>query len=386
MTDIPTRGTAVLSGRYALEQLIGQGGMAEVYRAEDRVLGRPVAVKLLRDVTADPAARARFTAEAQTLARLSHPGLVTVLDAGTDGNRPYLVMELVQGSTLAGCCTGVALDPQYVAAVGAQVGDALGYVHSRGIVHRDVKPSNVLLGDDGRVLLADFGIAKLAAEAAPLTATDSTVGTAWYLAPEQVRRGDIGPATDVYSLGLVLLEALTGQQCYPGSPIEAAVARLSSPPAIPATLPAPLAALLRRMSALDPADRPELPEVVTTLRHLAAGVDASTAAVQPHPEPATTAPLTPPVPSDHPATALLSERPAGGRHAVPAAAVPRWSGLTTRRQLRLGGALLVAVLLLVLGAALLTSPDAPDHTSEIPPNLPSNISRDLQDLHDAVNG
>jgi eukaryotic-like serine/threonine-protein kinase len=386
MTDMAARGAAVLSGRYALGEVIGRGGMAEVYRARDQLLGRAVAVKILREVTADPAARARFTAEARTLARLSHPGLVAVLDAGTDGDRPYLVMELVEGTTLADRCRGGALDPKFVAAVGAQVADALGYVHGRGIVHRDVKPGNVLLGDDGRVLLADFGLAKLTTDAAHLTATGLTMGTAAYLAPEQVRRAEIGPATDVYSLGLVLLEGLTGRRAYPGSPFEAALARLSSPPTIPDGLPAQFRLLLRRTTALDPADRPEVAEVASTLQDLAAGADASRATARLHAAAPATMPLSTPVTGGRSVAARLGERLAVEGAASRSAAGSRWAGLTPRRRLLLTGGVLLAVLLLVLALPLLRGGGEPDGTSEIPPNLPPEIRRDLHELHQAVNG
>ena len=272
---MPTRGTVTLSERYLLGDVIGRGGMADVYRARDQVLGRSVAVKVLRVITADEAARARFTTETRTLAALNHPGLVTVLDAGTDGATPYLVMELVEGATLADSCRGTPLDGPTVAAMGAQIGGALQYVHDNGIVHRDVKPGNILLGVDGRVLLADFGIARLTADAARLTATGYTIGTAAYIAPEQVRGATIGPATDVYSLGLVLLEALTGERCYLGPPHEAALARLNGPPPTPDGLPPPWPDLLRRMTAQDPEDRPDGPDVIRTLHLLADGAGAA---------------------------------------------------------------------------------------------------------------
>jgi serine/threonine protein kinase len=381
---MPTRRTALLSDRYALEEVIGRGGMAEVYRARDQVLGRPVAVKVLR-VTADPADRARFTAEARTLARLSHAGLVAVLDAGSDGDRPYLVLELVRGTTLADRCRGVALDPGYVAAVGAQIADALAYVHGHGIVHRDVKPGNVLLGEDGRVLLADFGIAKLTSHAARLTATGLTMGTAAYLAPEQVRRSDIGPATDVYSLGLVLLEALTGERAYPGPPTEAALTRLSSPAEIPDALPAPLPALLRRMTALDPVDRPDMAEVTFALQDLAAGVDAAAATATMHAEIPATRPLSVPVTSARSTAVRLGQRAAREGSAIRAAACLRWDSLTPQGRSLVAGAFLVAVLVLVLVPTLLGGGERVG-TSEIPPNLPPQIREDLQDLHEAVNG
>jgi eukaryotic-like serine/threonine-protein kinase len=235
VSEMPLCGNGVLGGRYALGEVIGRGGMAEVYRAWDQVLERSVAVKMLRVSASDPADRARFARETSTLATLNHPGLVTVLDAGTVEDRPFLVMELVDGAALSSWVRGAALDPRYVAAAGAQVADALRYVHGEGTVHRDVTPANILLARDGRVLLADFGIARLAADTARLTAHGLMVGTVGYLSPEQVTGGDVGPAADVYALGLTLLEALTGAKAYPGPAAEAALARLTASPAIPET-------------------------------------------------------------------------------------------------------------------------------------------------------
>lgn len=265
---------AALTDRYEIENAIGHGGMADVYRGRDRVLNRLVALKVLREATADPAARDRFIAEARTLAGLSHPGLVTVLDAGIDGERPFLVMELVEGRTLADACRPHGLDVGAVARIGAQVADALSYVHGHGVIHRDVKPGNVLLGADGRVLLADFGIARLMEGAAALTATGAMVGTAAYLAPEQLRGGRLGPALDVYALGLVLIEALTGRPAYPGTGVEAAAARLVRPPAIPDGLPPGLSSLLGAMVSLEPAERPTVSDVLAVLRTVAAGSDS----------------------------------------------------------------------------------------------------------------
>ncbi|GAB1333121.1 serine/threonine-protein kinase [Streptomyces sennicomposti] len=229
--------------------------MADVYEGVDTRLRRSVAVKVFRPGP-DPQIEDRLTAEAVLLARLQHPGLVTVYDAGRDDDRTYLVMQLIKGPTLRGLLAGGALPERRVVHVGAALARALAYVHRAGIVHRDVKPSNVLLDAAGDPHLADFGIARLA-NATRHTAPDVLIGTAAYLAPEQVAGERVGPAVDVYALGLVLLEGLKGQLEYEGSPLEAAVARLHRPPEVPAWLPSDLATLLRSMTAQDPEARPD---------------------------------------------------------------------------------------------------------------------------------
>jgi serine/threonine protein kinase len=270
-TDAPLGGAVLLGGRYVLGDLVGRGGMAQVYRARDRILGRTVAVKMLRAIAGDDDERARFGDEARMLAGLSHPGLVTVLDAATSDDEPYLVMEFVDGPSLAERCRARALEPERVASIGAQLADALGHVHAAGIVHRDLKPANVLLDGDGRARLTDFGLAKIMSAALRHTTTGATVGTPAYLAPEQVRGEELTPAVDVYSLGLVLIEALTGACPYRGLPVEAALARLTVPPVIPDTLPRPWHVLLRAMTALDPAERPSTARVADALHRLASG-------------------------------------------------------------------------------------------------------------------
>jgi eukaryotic-like serine/threonine-protein kinase len=259
----------VLSDRYVLASLIGRGGMADVHRATDRVLEREVAVKVMRGEAGDPDERARFRDEAQIVAALDHPGLVSVLDAGVDGDDPYLVLDLVEGASLAAFCRGRAVPPHRVARLGADLASVLAYVHAHGIVHRDVKPSNILVGRDGTVRLADFGIARLLADPTGPGVGGATIGTAAYIAPEQVRGEPVTPASDVYSLGLVLLEALTGRRAYTGGPVEAALARLHAAPLIPTSLPTGWPALLSRMTDADPAGRPSAAEVEPALRVLA---------------------------------------------------------------------------------------------------------------------
>ncbi|MET1066127.1 MAG: serine/threonine-protein kinase [Arthrobacter sp.] len=268
--------TELLGGRYLLGDVIGRGGMASVYSARDVNLGRDVALKLFAPQSADPDELRRQEAEIELLATLNHPSLVTLFDAGTDTRipdepRPFLTMELLDGQDLRARIRHSPLPLDEVAVIGAGVSDGLAYLHTLGIVHRDVKPANILLvqlrpGEPLRPKLTDFGIARIV-DGTRLTATGTMVGTAAYLSPEQSRGADLGPATDIYSLGLVLLEGIKGEMEYPGSAVESAVARLHRDPAIPDSVPAEWAALLRAMTALDPLDRPSAAEVEKALRH-----------------------------------------------------------------------------------------------------------------------
>jgi len=242
--------------------------MGDVYRAEDQLLGRDVAVKVMRHVASNCNEAERFMAEARTLAGLDHPNLVTVLDVGASELGPYLVLELVEGSSLSGY-RGKAMDPMRVAAIGRDLADALSYIHRRGIVHRDIKPSNILLDREGLVRLADFGIARSLSDGLRHTATGATIGTAGYLAPEQVRGDEISPLVDIYALGLVLIEALTGERMYQGSPMVAALARLDNPPQIPATLSDGWKAVLLAMTAFEPENRATAFEISQRLSALA---------------------------------------------------------------------------------------------------------------------
>jgi serine/threonine protein kinase len=260
----------VFGGRYRVTGTLGHGGMASVYRAVDEQLGREVAVKVFRMGAVDHGERARAEAEIQVLAGLRSPALVTLYDAALDDadGDSYLVMELVPGSDLATRLREGPLDRATSARVGAQVADGLAAVHAQGIVHRDVKPANVLLETDGsHVKLADFGIALLR-DAARVTGTGTVMGTAAYLAPEQVTAQGISGKSDVYSLGLVLLECLSGRMPFPGSAVESATARLTRSPEIDPALPTAWRVLLHVMTATDPAERPSAAEAAERLRAL----------------------------------------------------------------------------------------------------------------------
>ncbi|SEQ91148.1 Serine/threonine protein kinase [Lentzea xinjiangensis] len=255
----------VLADRYELAEVLGAGGMAEVRRAWDTRLHRHVAVKLFQ-AGSEICHERRFDNEIKTLAALSHPRLVQVHDAGTSGGTPFVVLQLVEGRTLRGRIDEGPLTVEEVRELGAELADALAYVHEMGVVHRDVKPSNILLDQDGNAHLADFGLARLIG-ATRFTRTDQLVGTAAYLAPEQVRGDAFDYAVDVYALGLVLLECLTGRREFEGSEIEAAVARLHRRPMIPAGLPADLRRLLTLMTSLSPRRRPAAAECAQILRN-----------------------------------------------------------------------------------------------------------------------
>ncbi|MEO5992926.1 MAG: serine/threonine-protein kinase [Arthrobacter sp.] len=277
MTSSPNYDTATLvGGRYLLAEMIGRGGMASVYSAKDTNLGRDVALKLFAPKSTDPEDIRRQEAEVQLLATLNHPGLVTLFDSGVDTRvpgepRPFLTMELVDGQDLRARIRHSPLPLDEIAVIGAGLSDALAYVHSLGIIHRDIKPANIMLvplrpGEPLRPKLTDFGIARIM-DGTRLTATGTMVGTAAYLSPEQARGADLGPASDIYSLGLVLLEAIKGDVEYPGNAVESAVARLHRAPAIPDSVPAAWARLIRAMTALDPQSRPTAAELEVVLRH-----------------------------------------------------------------------------------------------------------------------
>jgi len=202
----------LIAGRYQLDTTIGRGAMGEVWRAYDQMLGRPVAVKILLAQNADPTADSRFRLEAQTAGRLHHPHVVGVLDFGEHADRLFLVMELVEGDSLAGALADVGrLAAERVADIAAQAAAGLAVAHEQGIVHRDIKPGNLLLDADGTLKIGDFGIARFMDDpSGALTATGQIVGTSLYIAPERALGKTAGPASDVYSLGCVLYQLLTG--------------------------------------------------------------------------------------------------------------------------------------------------------------------------------
>lgn len=342
-----SQATVVLAGRYRLESRIAVGGVGEVWRGRDEVLARPVAVKLLRaEYAQHPETLARFRSEARLAALLSHPGIAQVYDFG-QAEPPYLVMELVEGPSLAQVLVSGPLEPGRAMDVVAQAAEGLDAAHRAGLVHRDVKPGNLLLGPGGRVKITDFGISRVAGSA-PVTASGLLLGSPAYLAPERVAGQEATPASDLYSLGVLAWECLAGTPPFTGPPLEVAVAHRDRPlPPLPGAVPADVAALVAELTAKDPAARPPgAGEVARRAARLRDGLNIRS-----------TLPLqTPPHRPAVPARAgrarhgrLIPGRMPSGRAAVLAA-----------------GGLIVAVVLAVLLAAMLSRAGSQPRTASHP--------------------
>src|SRR4051812_9393799 len=334
----PLQPGRVLGGRYRLERQIARGGMGTVWEADDPLLARRVAVKILdQAIGTDESIRARFRREAIAAAAVTHPNIVATYDTGEDDEIAYIVMELVHGITLrqmidrdGALPVGEAADITY------QVADALSVAHARGLVHRDVKPGNVLVQPDGRVKVTDFGIAKAADSGGEeLTRTGMVVGTARYLAPEQVDGRPVDERVDIYSLGLVLYEMLCGKAPFEAdTDIATAVARLTTPPR-PIRLecpsvPAGLEQVIDKALTKDPADR--WPSALAFRDAVAPFRDDHTPAppradqTMPVRLPARPAPTTAaPVPAAAAAAARAGQEPRAGSRAVTAGRVTLWT-------------------------------------------------------------
>ncbi|TWG18085.1 serine/threonine-protein kinase [Micromonospora taraxaci] len=344
----------VLSGRYRLDERVATGGMGDVWRASDLILGRQVAVKvLLPALVSDPDFIARFRAEARIMAALRHPGIVQVFDCGADdlpgdgGRADYLVMEFVAGEPLSKRIeTAGRLDVAETMSIVAQAAAALNAAHRGGIVHRDVKPSNLLVQEDGTVVLVDFGVAR-STDITSITSTNAVPGTALYMAPEQAAGRPVSGATDIYALGAVTYCCLTGSPPFTGdNPLQVAVRHLDDePPELPHEIPEAVRALVSRALAKDPLDR---------FSSGAAMAEAARTAVTGGEPP--TAMATP--------VALRDAGP-GTRTDVPAGAAVASGGQAGRQRRRgplVGAAAAVLVALVGLGAAL----GAARHTGENP--------------------
>lgn len=249
---------AILGGRYVLEEQIGSGGYGEVWRAADTVLSRPVAIKLLHPRYAGQGeAVARFRGEARHAAALSHENIAQVYDYGeaVGGQPPYLVMELVAGPSLETVLAGGPLDTTRTMDIVAQSAAGLQAAHAAGMVHRDIKPGNLLLTPRGTVKITDFGIAHTV-DAASVTASGELIGTPAYLAPERAMGERAGPPSDLYSLGIVAYECLTGARPFPGTPLEVALAHRDRPlPPLPPSVDHDVTAFVMWLTAKDPARR-----------------------------------------------------------------------------------------------------------------------------------
>jgi serine/threonine protein kinase len=303
----------VLSGRYAVGELIGRGGMAEVHLATDRVLQRPVAVKVLGDwLTGDDTFVERFRREARAAARLSHPGLVAVYDTGSEDGIHYIVMEHVAGETLADLLRRDGrLPPERAASIARGVAGALAVAHAAGIVHRDVKPANVMLTRDGRTKLMDLGIAR-GLEGESITRTSSILGTAGYLSPEQARGERVDHRSDIYSLGCVVYEMLTARQPFEAdNPVAVAFKHVHEEPVPPSSrepsVPPALDEVTLRAMAKDPAAR------FPSADEMSAALDDRTARIPPA---VPTIPL-PPVAAPTERLPRRPERPRPRRAPVP---------------------------------------------------------------------
>ncbi|MFB4316463.1 serine/threonine-protein kinase [Actinomadura sp. 21ATH] len=250
----------VLNDRYRLVERLATGGMGEVWRAADQALARAVAVKLLRpELVSDASACARFRAEAQFAAALKHDGIAQVYDVGVQDGRSYLVMELVEGEPLAEVIARAgALPPAAVLDLLAQAGRALAAAHDAGIVHRDIKPANLMVTGGGTVKITDFGIARRLRDAVSQTQTGMVMGTAYYISPEQASGQELTPSADLYSLGVVAYECLTGHVPFDGdTPVAVALRHVrEAPPALPGRVPAPVRDLVYELLGKLPGDRP----------------------------------------------------------------------------------------------------------------------------------
>ena len=297
-----TMSDRVLGGRYTVQDKIGTGGMAIVYRGLDEVLGRTVAIKtMLPQYAADPSFAARFKQEAQAAAALQSPYIVAVYDWGKDGDTYYIAMEFLRGTDLkSGIRKHGALDGKKVAQIGSQIAQALSVAHRHDIIHRDIKPQNIMVQPDGNIKVMDFGIAR--AKNSHLTQDNSVLGTAHYVSPEQTQGKDLGPTTDIYSLGIVMYEAATGEVPFKGDDaISVALKQVNEQPVPPSqvnpAVDAALESIILKCMQKDPADRFQTAdELYHVLRDYLSGrlaaVSNATAMLTPAAAPVTT-PITP---------------------------------------------------------------------------------------------
>jgi serine/threonine protein kinase len=336
MAVTPSR---IVAGRYLLVRSIGSGGMGVVWLAHDRLLDREVAVKEVTFPETVPqherdSLRARVLREARAAARLNHPGAITIYDVLAEHGRAFIVMELIEAPNLADLVNRQGPLPfEQVARIGLQIASTLDAAHRAGVVHRDVKPANVMVGDDGSLWLGDFGIAHVEGDPR-LTASGMIVGSPWYMAPEQAHGGEIGPATDLWGLGATMYYAVEGQAPFERPSTLAALAAVANEPPRPPQRAGTLAPVLMSLLAKDPAARPSLRRVRIRLAQVA---DASRATTADRP-PAPVAPsdlftpasaFTPEPSADGPTHTTTGEDPEADRS--PAGGVGRDEGTARRR-------------------------------------------------------
>ncbi|MFF5295041.1 serine/threonine-protein kinase [Paractinoplanes globisporus] len=316
-----------LGGRYRLDERIAGGGMGDVWRGTDEVLGRTVAVKILLPALLDePGFAERFRGEARTMATINHPGVVDVYDYGSDQQLAFLVMEYVEGDALSRTLSRVGrLTPARTMALVAQAADALQAAHANGIVHRDVKPGNLLVRPNGTLVLTDFGIAR-SALVGQLTVAGSVLGTASYISPEQASGEGATPASDVYALGVVAYQCLSGHRPFDGAtPIEIAMKHVrETPRPLPADIPPPVRAIVERALAKNPGDRwPSASTMAAVARQAASAL--ATTAQQPAGQAARTAGPVSPAAQPHAGSAapIAPASPMAGSARPPYPPVPR---------------------------------------------------------------
>lgn len=394
-----SRAGVLLSGRYRLDERIGAGGMGEVWQASDTLLNRPVAVKMLHTAQmGEPISRQRFRTEAQITAGLSHAGIAQVYDYGEQDDIAFLVMELISGEPLSAIIKrNPGLDPDIALDVVDQTAQALAAAHSQGIVHRDIKPGNLLVTENGTVKLTDFGIAR-GNESVTLTQTGMVMGTAQYISPEQVAGKPATQSSDLYALGVVAYECLAGRPPFVSdTPLALALAHTREPPPpLPDSVPAPVRELVAQLLRKDPSERPstaaEVSQRAQQLRAVLSGSDATealglasattgqTMVVGAVPEPAT-APAatvgTPPEPT--PPSGTRPPASGGGSDRVAGKSVPN-----NRLNLPVVFALVATVGVVALGIVLFgqlwKGPDSsgtPDNSQSVGPSPSPSVETDV---------
>ena len=380
----------LIDGRYRVISQLGVGGMARVVLARDEQLGRDVAVKVFPAAVAEDSEDARRRRDEVTLlAGLSHPGLVVLYDAALDAEPAYLTMEHVVGETLAERLRRGPLTPTEATGLVMAIGEAMAFVHARGIVHRDIKPGNILLpstttGTGAPAKLADFGIARLV-DGSRVTSTGSVMGTAAYISPEQASGLPASPASDIYALGIVLIECLTARHPFPGTALESASARLAKQPDLGDPRLAEHRDLLSRMTALDPAGRPTAAEVVVDLSG-----DAMTRAMAPMDAP--TERMGPAADTGRPSELAASTTPASrapsridplARRGGP---VRRWMGIAVALLVAAAAAIVATVVIITVVIPAFVGPQSAGDPPVTYPPVAGDLGNHLTELQDAAEG